>query len=380
MKKIITAVHVTWVVSLFFAAAAFGAGRSAPLIINHLNTDLSQIPLVSIHSIQNDIKVQYGHQSHGLQLTTGLDMIEFGNSAYADTVGGQTLPIVPGSLCFDGTGATPEQYWATAAGMNSTRNILRAHLSISVSMFCWCVDLDTASVSYVQAYVDSMSKLETEFPSVTFIYMTGNACMNGAGGYNRHLRNEQIRQYCVANNKVLYDFADLDSWYFNPATQGWEQATYVYSGTVVPVQHPQFVNPQCGTCGHANRGSCIQKGNAVWWLMAVLNGWSIPTAVGGGSGDGVPPRGFQLSCYPNPFNPSTTITFSLAETMQARLAIYDAGGALVKTLICGSLGRGAHSINWNGSSNSGAPIASGVYFYRITAGNETSTKKILLLR
>lgn len=114
--------------------------------------------------------------------------------------------------------------------------------------------------------------------------------------------------------------------------------------------------------------------------MAVLNGWSIPTAVGGGSGDGVPPNGFELSCYPNPFNPSTTITFSLGKSTQARLAVYSAEGALVKTLMCGNLGRGAHSINWNGTSDSGAPIASGVYFYQITAGNETSTKKILLLR
>jgi flagellar hook assembly protein FlgD len=93
-----------------------------------------------------------------------------------------------------------------------------------------------------------------------------------------------------------------------------------------------------------------------------------------------PNQGFDLSCYPNPFNPSTTITFLLAEPTNARLAIYNASGALVRTLLNGNLNAGAQRIQWNGTNDSGAPVASGVYFYRISADKETSTKKLLLLR
>ncbi len=243
-----------------------------PTVIDHQCTDLAQIPLVRIQRVQNNIKMHYAHQSHGLQLLTGLNMIEFGNSAYADTAGARTLPAVPGSLCIlDGGYVLPDQYWSTAGGMNRTRKILLGHPSINVSVFCRCSELNSASESYAQAYLDSMSHLEAEFPNVTFVYTTGNACATTGGeGYNRHLRNEQIRQYCAVNDKVLYDFADLDSWWFNPNTQAWEQATYVYEGTVVPVQHPQFVSPECGLCGHSNRESCIQKGKAVWWLLASI--------------------------------------------------------------------------------------------------------------
>jgi len=351
-----------------------------PIVIDHRCTDLSQVPLVWIHSIQNNIKVQYGHQSHGLQLTTGLNMIEFGNSAYADTVGGNTLPTVPGSLCFDGSWALPDQYWSTASGMNSTRNILRGHPSINVSMFCWCSDLDAASASYLQAYLDSMSKLEREFPNVTFVYMTGNANAIGAAGYNRHLRNERIRRYCLGNNKVLFDFADLDSWWFNPNTHAWEQATYVYQGTVVPVQHPQYASPQCDICGHANRESCIQKGKAAWWLLASIAGYrEILTGV-----DSTPNAGPSLELqqnFPNPFDGGTSIGFTLHSAGSVELQIFSITGQLVTTVCDSHMDKGAHSLSWNGRDAHGRALPNGIYFYRLKGPDGSfATKKMIKLR
>ncbi len=82
-----------------------------------------------------------------------------------------------------------------------------------------------------------MTVLETEYPDVIFIYMTCNAQGTGAEGYNRYLRNEQIREYCSENEKVLFDFADLDAWWYNSNTEEWDQATYDYSGHTVPVEH-----------------------------------------------------------------------------------------------------------------------------------------------
>ncbi len=83
---------------------------------------------------------------------------------------------------------------------------------------------------------------------------------------------------------------------------------------------------------------------------------------------------------PNPFNPSTTLGFDLPETDHVRLAIFTAGGQLVRTLVDGELPFGAHEITWNGKDSSGRPVASGVYLCRITAGTERITRKMTLLR
>jgi hypothetical protein len=143
-------------------------------------------------------------------------------------------------------------------------------------MFGWCGQLDTYSEADVQVYFDSMAVLEAEYPDVTFIYMTGNAQLTGSLGYNRYLRNEQIRQYCAANNKVLFDFADLDSWWFNSVLGQWEHATYDYEGNTVPYQHTAFDGDEAG---HTTFESCRQKGRAVWWMAARLVGWSFEAPV-----------------------------------------------------------------------------------------------------
>ena len=107
-------------------------------------------------------------------------------------------------------------------------------------MFSWCSELNEYSSEQVQWYLDSMNQLEIAYPNVIFIYITGNAQRDGAGGYNRYLRNQQIRNYCLANGKIIFDFGDLDSWWHNPSTENWEQNTYEYwNGTekvTIPLQ------------------------------------------------------------------------------------------------------------------------------------------------
>ena len=243
--------------------------------VNHNNVALADIPAEWIDSVIVNLKLHYAHTSHGSQLTTGLNRIEVAEPMYSVVIGSSFLPTEANAFCiFDGqeseTYITPELYWQTSEGMDYTRAVLDNNPDINLSMWSWCCQMDHYSEDEVEAYLDSISTLEQEFPDVIFIYMTGNAQGTSADGYNRYQRNQQIRQYCSDNDKILFDFADLDAWYYDVNAQEWDQETYDYNGTPVPVEHPHFHGNEAG---HTTYESCEQKGNAVWWLMAVLSGW-----------------------------------------------------------------------------------------------------------
>lgn len=84
--------------------------------------------------------------------------------------------------------------------------------------------------------------------------------------------------------------------------------------------------------------------------------------------------------YPNPFNPRTAIEFSLASAELVTLAVYDAGGRLVRTLVKDRLQSGPHTYTWSGRDDAGQRIASGVYFYRLRAGEYRATGKMVMLQ
>ncbi|MDP8204511.1 MAG: S8 family serine peptidase [Candidatus Tenebribacter mawsonii] len=88
-----------------------------------------------------------------------------------------------------------------------------------------------------------------------------------------------------------------------------------------------------------------------------------------------------LGNHPNPFNPSTTISFSLIEQSNIEVSIYSIKGQKIKTLVKSSFGTGVHSTVWNGNNDSGEPVSSGVYFYKLRVNGKTeATKKMLLLK
>jgi len=89
----------------------------------------------------------------------------------------------------------------------------------------------------------------------------------------------------------------------------------------------------------------------------------------------------SLNNYPNPFNPETTISFSLAQTASlVSLKIYNMRGQIVKTLINEELEAGTHQRIWNGTDSGNLPVSSGVYFYSLEAGNSLQTKKLILMK
>jgi hypothetical protein len=93
------------------------------------------------------------------------------------------------------------------------------------------------------------------------------------------------------------------------------------------------------------------------------------------------PRTYALGQnYPNPFNPSTTIQFVLSSPSQVKLKVYDIAGRLVKRLVDGKVGKGTHSIVWDGKNDRGQTVSSGVYLYKLTTEDFVKTKRMILLK
>ncbi len=84
--------------------------------------------------------------------------------------------------------------------------------------------------------------------------------------------------------------------------------------------------------------------------------------------------------YPNPFNPTTVIGFSLPRAGEVRLDVYNSLGRLVRTLHDGRLEAGDHKVEWDGTTGIDSPVASGVYFYRLSSRDQSHSKKMVLLK
>jgi len=93
------------------------------------------------------------------------------------------------------------------------------------------------------------------------------------------------------------------------------------------------------------------------------------------------PKTILYQNFPNPFNPTTTIKFSLPEDSKVELTIYNIKGQQIKTLTNSELTKGSHSVNWNGDDRFGQNVGSGFYFYRLNInGIAVAAKKCLLLK
>ncbi|MEO8169217.1 MAG: T9SS type A sorting domain-containing protein, partial [bacterium] len=84
--------------------------------------------------------------------------------------------------------------------------------------------------------------------------------------------------------------------------------------------------------------------------------------------------------YPNPFNPTTNIRFSLPSDQHVTLQVFDITGALVKTILDETLRSGNMEATWDGSNSNGGKVSSGVYLYRLRAGNYIMTKKMIMMK
>lgn len=86
------------------------------------------------------------------------------------------------------------------------------------------------------------------------------------------------------------------------------------------------------------------------------------------------------SNYPNPFNPSTTVRFRIADAGAVRLEVFNSIGAVVRVLADGPMEAGSYAATWNGRDNAGAPVESGPYFVRLSAGDFVAVRRMLLVK
>ena len=355
------------------------SGRTSPLIIDHPCANLDAIPANWIDQVKNNCRMHYAHTSHGGQLISGMQTIEDNNGLFNVEVEEMQLPDANDAFCiFDGQETdsyiTPDLYWETEDGLNNTRTVLQNNPTIQYSMWAWCGQLDYSDTP-VEVYLDALHSLSAEFPDVTFIYMTGNAQNQWGEGHIRHQHNNEIRQYCQANNKVLFDFADMDCWWYNPVSGEWEFSTYDYYGEGVPVEHSQFHGDEAG---HTTIESCVQKGRAFWWMMARLAGWEGVSNV---QIRDERPITFKLNQnFPNPFNPETMIEYRLPSYCLVEITVFDVKGRLIQHLVSKEKPAGTHTVPWNGSDIRGLSVPSGVYVVRLEAGGYSTFKKMTLMR
>ena len=201
-------------------------------------------------AVVEELIIYYGHTSHGSQLVTGLEML----SGVFDP-GALSLYDAYGDL-----GSYGDLTWA-----DLTRVHLGAHPDTNVVIWSWCGGQSVNTEEHVDIYLQAMDQLERDFPTVTFVYMTGHLDGSGEDGALR-TNNRQIREFCVANGKVLFDFEDIESW--NPAGNYYPDETDAcgWCETWCGVN-------TCGTCddcAHSHCFNCERKGRAFCWLLSRL--------------------------------------------------------------------------------------------------------------
>ena len=268
---------------MFFITAAFlisvliVSPTYPSVIIDHTCTDISQIPSYWINQAKARFKISYGHSSHGEQIVTGMTLLkdQYGVLYDFSYSGGSGVLSLHDTEPYGDLGAPDRVTWA-----QETRDLLNTPGNDrNMIMWAWCGQVSTATEADINTYLNLMNQLEIDYPDVTFIYMTGHLDGNGETG-NLNIRNNQIRDYCEAHNKVLFDFADIESYdpdgnYF---LDRWADDGCNYYGSDGGNWADEWcaANPgECASCecAHSRCLNCQLKGKAFWYMMARLAGW-----------------------------------------------------------------------------------------------------------
>ena len=376
MKKLLSFIFLICFNSFFI--------YSQPIIIDHNCTKIDLIPESAISKAKQELHIAYGHTSHGSQLTDGMSgLVAFMNGkGFTENLYAWSNAGIEGALDLHDyamggdVGYYPD--W-----VNNTRSYLGTpnpttgrgtgtNSDVNVIIWSWCgqVSGKYASGKLSSEYLDPMVKLEQDYFGIKFIYMTGH--LDHWDDANNKAANKMIRDFCVANNKILYDFADIES--YNPDGEYYEFAgddcSYYQSATgdlignwAIEWQNAHTQNVDWYTCGsaHSQPLNANQKAYAAWWLWASLAGWDPNISFT------YPEYGNkEITIYPNPTHSRFTITSKSGYV--EKVEIYDIIG---ENVYKGTGLKSNYEIDLSG-------FKKGVYFIKVDIGQKTITKEIIL--
>lgn len=113
-------------------------------------------------------------------------------------------------------------------------------------------------------------------------------------------------------------------------------------------------------------------------IVSALN--DMETAVGTANEEPLPSDWNLSAAYPNPFNPSTTLEYTIPEAADVLINVYNVGGERVTTLVEGYQQTGQYSIQWDGKAESGNTVSNGMYFIKMMAGDFQQTRQVMFLK
>jgi len=266
----------------------------AATIADHTRIDIAAIPQSAIEQAKATLHIAYGHTSHGSQITTGMSgLVGFANG------GGLGLSFPADIFAWNngGTGGALDLHDQFVAGdlggpdrytwAQRTRDYLdnAANSDVNVIMWSWCGQAAT-SIANIDIYLNLMEGLITDYPSVHFVFMAGHLDGTGPDGL-LNLANEHIRNHCTANDRILFDFADIESydpnglinymelnatdscWYDSDGNGSRE------SNWAIDWQNSHTVGADWYNCSssHTYPLNANMKAYAAWWLWARIAGW-----------------------------------------------------------------------------------------------------------
>jgi len=234
------------------------AARSGGIIADHSAVaEFDRIPPEYIEKAKKNFNLLYGRTSHGSQIEIGMHMLIANNGGPYKFPHG-FMKTRHGDLGTQGDLTWRDVTRGALSGVGSGYNMI---------MWSWCGGVAKNDGPGIRAYLEAMEELERDNPGVVFVYMTGHT---DKWRLQPTLANNQlIRDYAKKRGKVLFDFADIESWDLDGKFH--EDAGDACDWCQDWCAKNQC--PRCTECPHSHCLNCYNKARAFWWMMARLAGW-----------------------------------------------------------------------------------------------------------